>query len=121
MTSTRPYLLRAFYDWILANDCTPHLVIDAHDNATIPRRHVVDGRLVLNVSPRAVRDLDFGIERVTLNTRFNGMATFIDVPTVHVRAIYARENGRGIEFGPEDGGSQPESPQRRRPNLKLVE
>jgi stringent starvation protein B len=121
MSSTRPYLLRAFYDWILANGCTPHLVIDAHDNTSLPRRHVVDGRLVLNVSPRAVRDLEIGNDRVTLSTRFNGVATLIDVPVAHVRAIYARENGRGVEFGSEDETPTPAPPARKRPNLKIVE
>ncbi|MGE0384863.1 MAG: ClpXP protease specificity-enhancing factor [Gammaproteobacteria bacterium] len=125
MTSTRPYLLRAIYEWIVDNGCTPHVVLEAADGVNLPPAYVSEGRLVLNVSPSAVRDLDIANDALRCSARFGGVATPIDVPMRHVRAIYARENGRGIAFSDDDSDTPtpaPDgSPPRGRPKLKLVE
>ncbi|MCC7410222.1 MAG: ClpXP protease specificity-enhancing factor [Gammaproteobacteria bacterium] len=128
MTSTRPYLLRAIHEWIKDNHLTPHLLIDASaDGVDIPSRYVVDGQLILNISPTAVRDLDLGNDAVSCNVRFAGVATRIDIPLAAIKAIYAKENGKGIVFTDDEPGKTPpdaDSPgssSRGRPQLKLVE
>lgn len=112
MTSNQPYLLRAFYDWIVDNNCTPHLVVDATTTGVeVPQSYVEDGQIVLNVAPRAVVDFAMDNVEIRFSTRFGGLPTNIRVPTSAVRGIYARENGQGMMFQPEDGpppaGPQP--------------
>ena len=107
MTSTRPYLIRAIYDWIVDNQQTPHLLVDAgSDQVKVPQQYVEDGMIALNVSLNAVRDLDIGTEFVNFSARFSGKSYDISVPVDAVQAIYARENGRGILLGEsgEDAG-----------------
>lgn len=105
MTSTRPYLLRAIYDWIVDNNMTPHLLVVAdHPQAEVPQQFVEDGRIVLNVSPQAVRDLDLGNEFISFNARFAGTPQDVFVPVEGVEAIYSRENGQGIFLGEAGGG-----------------
>lgn len=99
MTSTKPYFLRATYDWIVDNNCTPHLMVDASaGRCVVPRQFVKDGVIVLNVSPSAVRNFLIGSELVSFNARFGGVAQDISVPVGCVRAIYAKENGQGLAF-----------------------
>lgn len=99
MTSTKPYLVRAIYEWILDNAMTPHLVIDAnYPGSDVPREFVEDGRLVLNLSPGAVRGLVIGNEQVELSARFGGVARNILFPTESVLGIFARENREGMVF-----------------------
>ena len=103
MTSTRPYLIRAMYDWIVDNQCTPHLLVDAgFDGVQVPRQYVENGVIVLNMAPSAVRDLQLGNELVSFSARFAGTPHDIRVPTGAVQAIYARENGQGIFLGETD-------------------
>lgn len=133
MTSSRPYLLRALYDWIIDNGMTPHLLVNAeHEAVEVPTEFVQDGRVVLNVSPSAVRELALGNDLVAFNARFGGRPMDVMVPVKAVEAIYARENGKGMVFGedhddeddetpppsgPEDGGGSGGS---KKPNLQVV-
>ena len=108
MTPSRPYLIRGLYEWIVDNGLTPHLLVNAEGEAVeAPLDYADGGRLVLNVSPTAVRSLDLGNERVAFSARFGGQPWQVNVPIAEVMAIYARENGRGMLFTPEDGGGDP--------------
>lgn len=99
MTPNRPYLLRAFYDWIIDNQCTPHLVVNADYPAVqVPTQFVQDGQIVLNVSPSAVTQISIDNEQVSFSARFGGQPMQIYVPVNAVLAIYARENGEGTVF-----------------------
>lgn len=103
MTPRRPYLLRAFYEWLVDNDLTPHLVVDATmGGVRVPLEFVQDGQIILNVAPRAVGNLELGNEAITFNARFGGRPHSVIVPLYAVQAIYARENGAGTMFEPEE-------------------
>ncbi len=103
MTPRRPYMLRAFYDWLVDNDLTPHLVVDATMRGVrVPVEFVQDGQIILNLAPRAVGHLEMSNETVTFNARFGGRPHSVIVPMYAVQAIYARENGAGTMFEPED-------------------
>ena len=111
MTSTRPYLIRALYEWIVDNDCTPHLLVTTSvPGVEVPEAFVSDQRIVLNIAPMAVRNLEMGPERITFDGRFGGQSRSIDVPVGAVLAIYARENGKGMAFDAEEAGNTPEPP-----------
>lgn len=99
MTPNRPYLLRAFFDWIVDNQCTPHLVVDADFPAVIvPTQFVQDGQIVLNISPSAVTQFSLDNTQLSFNARFGGQPMQVYVPLGAVLAIYARENGEGTVF-----------------------
>lgn len=99
MNSRTPYLLRALYEWIADNNCTPHIVVDAYiDYVSVPLQHVQDGRIVLNVGMSAVQNLELGNEAITFSARFSGRVEHIYIPINAVLAIYARENGEGLVF-----------------------
>ena len=99
MSPNRPYLIRAFYDWIVDNDMTPHMVIDAEKpNVIVPKNHIEDGRIVLNVDPIAIHELVLGNELIEFDARFDGQVRHICAPCASVVAIYASENGRGMVF-----------------------
>ncbi len=103
MTPRRPYMLRAFYEWMVDNDLTPHLVVSADlPGVKVPLEFVQDGQIILNVAPRAVGNLELGNDAVMFNARFSGRPHSIIVPMYAVQAIYARENGAGTMFEPED-------------------
>ncbi|WED21450.1 ClpXP protease specificity-enhancing factor [Vibrio sp. JC009] len=103
MKPRRPYLLRAFYDWLVDNDLTPHLVVDATlVGVRVPVDFIQDGQIILNVAPRAVGNLEMGNEAITFNARFGGRPHSVIVPLYAVQAIYARENGAGTMFEPEE-------------------
>lgn len=128
MTSNRPYLLRAFYDWIVDNDMTPYILVDAsYPGIQIPHDFVQDGRIVLNISPTACRGLMLENDRILFTTRFSGQSTQIFLAPGAVLEIYAKENGRGISFPPEEddtlppSGSDSDKASRKKPSLKLVE
>ena len=115
MTSNRPYLIRALYDWLVDNDLTPYLLVDAEREAVqVPSRYVEEGRIVLNVSPTAVRDLTLGNELIAFEARFGGTAFSISLPPDAVLGVYARENGKGMLF-PEEGPDEPEPPKPTKP------
>ena len=97
MTSNRPYLLRAVYEWICDNGLTPYIVVDAaRDGVDVPPQAVNEGRVVLNLAPRAVARLEIGNDIITFMARFGGVSHAITVPVVAVQAIYASENGQGM-------------------------
>ncbi|MBQ4798317.1 ClpXP protease specificity-enhancing factor [Pseudoalteromonas sp. MMG006] len=99
MTPNRPYLLRAFFDWIVDNDCTPHLVVDADYPAVqVPTQFVQDGQIVLNISPSAVTQFSLDKTQLSFDARFGGQPMQVYVPIGAVLAIYARENGEGTVF-----------------------
>jgi len=102
LTARRPYLLRAFYEWLLENQLTPHLVVDINlPGVMVPLEYARDGQIVLNIAPRAVGNLELGNDEVRFNARFGGVPRQVNVPLAAVLAIYARENGAGTMFEPE--------------------
>ncbi len=113
MTSSRPYLVRAFNDWILDNHCTPHIVVDASiQGVQVPSDHIANGQIVLNISPSAVKALIIGDSALEFSARFGGVPMQVYIPLQAVMAIYARENGEGMVFGSEPGSPDPEGPGR---------
>ncbi|MGK2959754.1 MAG: ClpXP protease specificity-enhancing factor [Candidatus Malihini olakiniferum] len=102
LSPRRPYLLRAFYDWLLDNQLTPHLVVDVLlPDVMVPMEFARDGQIVLNIAQRAVGGLELANNSVSFNARFGGVPHQVYVPMVAVLAIYARENGAGTIFEPE--------------------
>jgi stringent starvation protein B len=132
MTSSRPYLLRAIYEWLVDNQLTPYIMVDANSpQVAVPTRYVEDGKIVLNIEPQAVGALRMGNDAVEFDARFSGVAHHVYVPIRAVKAIYAFENGRGMVFGDEedDGTTPPSSTtttdqkigvKKGRPELKIV-
>ncbi len=113
MTSSRPYLVRAFNDWILDNHCTPHIVVDASvQGVQVPADHVANGQIVLNISPSAVKALIIGDDALEFSARFGGVPMQVYIPLQAVLAIYARENGEGMVFGSEPGSPDPDGGRR---------
>ncbi|EIN9354322.1 TPA: ClpXP protease specificity-enhancing factor [Vibrio vulnificus] len=103
MTARRPYMLRAFYDWLVDNDLTPHLVVQATlAGVRVPQEFIQDGQIILNIAPRAVGNLELGNDTISFNARFGGRPHSVIVPLYAVLAIYARENGAGTMFEPEE-------------------
>jgi stringent starvation protein B len=131
VNSSRPYLLRALYEWIVDNDCTPHIIVDATlPRVDVPMQYVKDGQIVLNLSPSAVIELQLGDDCVSFNGRFGGRPMDVFIPMKAVLGVYARENGQGMAFeaedeqdgrSPDDGGTAP-TPLRPggKPSLKVV-
>ena len=109
MSSNRPYLLRAIYDWITDNNLTPYVLVDATVNGVkVPPQVVKNGQVVLNLAMRAVANLDLGNEWISFQARFSGASQAIHVPVRAVLALYAQENGQGMMFPADDeGGDQP--------------
>ena len=131
MTSSRPYLVRAMYQWIVDNGMTPHLLVNAdYEHCIVPKGHINDGKIVLNIAPMAVQNLTLGDEEISFSARFGGQAESILVPVPAILAVYARENGQGMMFSDDDhpdhssgNGSDdgPETdPDKPRPNLRVV-
>lgn len=99
MTARRPYMLRAVYEWLVDNQLTPHLVVDAEQpGCQVPFEFVKDGQIVLNIAPSAVGNLQLANDRVEFNARFSGKPHRVYVPMIAVVALYARENGAGTIF-----------------------
>ncbi len=108
MNSSRPYLLRAFYEWIVDNNATPYVVVNADfPQVSVPREYVDNGRIVLNISPGAVRSLQLANDHLEFNARFAGVPHDIYVPMRAVSAIYAKENGRGMVFKDDEEDDTP--------------
>ena len=106
MSSNRPYLLRALYEWIGDNGMTPHLLVDAsRPGVRVPAHTVQDGKVVLNIAARAVSHLDMDNDSVAFTARFGGVSHAVIVPVDAVLAIYARETGQGMAL-PDDGTAQ---------------
>lgn len=125
MTSLKPYLIRSIYEWITDNQFTPYLLVNAVDgNAVVPQQFVEDGRIVLNIRTEAVQGLVLGNDIIEFNARFSGKAMHIVVPVASVLAIYTKENGKGMVFDPEDGGTDDGTPAEKKPsgkpNLRVI-
>jgi stringent starvation protein B len=103
MTSSKPYLIRALYEWILDNDTTPYILVDtSSDQVLIPQGIASDGKVVLNLAPAAIQNLEMTNESVSFSARFNGVAEDLYCPISALMAIYARENGEGMMFPREE-------------------
>ena len=136
MNSSRPYLVRALYEWIVDNDCTPHMLVNSdYPKVQVPAGFASDGQIVLNVSPTAVRQLHMDNEAVSFEGRFGGVPHTLYVPIPAIMGVYARENGQGMVFDleesleaddevePDDDGPPPGTEPPRptgRPSLKVV-
>ena len=131
--STKPYLLRAVYEWCVDNGYTPHISVVVDSRTRVPMEHVRDGEIVLNIGPVAASRLQIGNEVIECTARFSGVAKELVIPVASVAAIYARENGHGMSFGPEKKESAahgdeatappgPKSPPKtgRRPTLRRI-
>jgi len=108
MTSSRPYLIRALYQWIIDNDTTPYILVDALiEGVDVPQQHIQDDKVVLNLAPMAIQGLVLGDDAISFSARFSGQSIDLLVPTQAVLAIYARENGQGMMFNEEPGSTTP--------------
>lgn len=125
MTSNRPYLVRAFYQWLVDNSLTPYLLVDVNDSEVeVPQQFIEGDRITLNIAPSAVRNLDLGNDYISFNARFSGKPMDVLFPVSSVLGIYAQENGSGMLFPEEEASeadSEPdETPPRGRPSLKVI-
>jgi stringent starvation protein B len=117
MTSSRPYLLRAIYDWIVDNGLTPYLLVDATaDKVEVPQQYVNNGKIILNISPAAVQNIHLGDDEVSFNARFDGQPMSCLAPIAATLAIYAKENGRGMVFTDDDMPTDPEGRKTKAPD-----
>lgn len=105
--STKPYLIRAIYEWCADCGFTPYLTVRVDQNTRVPMEYVKNGEIVLSVSQQATRNLTIGNDLVQFSARFNGVSREIAVPIYAVQGIFARENGRGMFFEPEAAPEQP--------------
>ena len=133
MLVQRPYLLLAFYNWIVDSECTPHIIVDAtQPNVEVPQQFVEDGKIVLNIAPQSVIQFSMDDQAVAFNARFSGQPMQVYVPLYAIEGIYARENGAGTIF-PEEPAyqtldttpkkpqvEQSESKENKRPTLTIV-
>ncbi len=129
MTSNKPYLIRAIYEWLSDNGMTPYLVVNTIlPGCMVPQEHIKDDQIILNIAAQAVHGLLLGNDAIEFSARFAGVPRQVYVPTEAVTAIYAKENGQGIAFPEEptsteegDGESDKSPPQKHgKPNLKIV-
>ncbi|MFN7096138.1 MAG: ClpXP protease specificity-enhancing factor [Gammaproteobacteria bacterium] len=141
LTSSRPYLVRALLDWIVDNGLTPYILVNADiAGVRVPRQHVKDGRIVLNISPTATSHFELNNAKLQFKAGFGSSIFEVLMPIRAIEAIYARENGQGMSFnmgipgdeGDDDGGDggeslefteKPEAPAEekpKRPQLKIV-
>lgn len=127
--STRPYLIRAIYEWCVDSGLTPYLAVRVDEHTEVPRAHVKDGEIVLNLSTDAVRNLLMGNEMITCTGRFGGIPFDLMVPVIAVIGIFAKETGQGLVFqgdSPQspppssNGGVDESKPKPHRPQLKIV-
>lgn len=128
--STKPYLIRAIYDWCADSGLTPYLAVRIDGQTQVPMAYVKDGEIVLNLSADAVRNLNMGNDEITCGGRFGGVPHEIIVPIAAVIGIFAKETGQGLVFqgqesestqpGGDGGGKPPESPQPTKPRLRVV-
>jgi len=111
MNSSKPYLVRALYEWILDNATTPYILVDTNsDEVLVPSGIANDGKVVLNLAPAAIENLEITNEHVSFSARFNGVAEIIYCPITSLLAIYARENGEGMMFPAEESDDNAEQP-----------
>ena len=126
MTSSKPYLVRALYEWILDNETTPYILVDtSSDKVQIPAGIATDGKVVLNLAPLAIQDLEMNNDYIAFSARFSGVAQEIFCPMNSLMAIYARENGEGMMFPAEENeadteGGQSDDDKPKGPTLKVI-
>lgn len=133
--STKPYMVRALYEWCVDNGYTPHLMVAVDAGTRVPMGYVKDGEIVLNINYSATKDLLMENDAISFSARFNGVSTEIFIPMRAVRGIFARENGQGLFFETEQQESSasseveadtseadqtPPPPPKGRPSLKVV-
>ncbi|MDE2117062.1 MAG: ClpXP protease specificity-enhancing factor [Betaproteobacteria bacterium] len=128
--STKPYLLRAIYDWCADSGLTPYLAVRVDEATRVPMAYIKDGEIVLNLSVDAVKNLHLGNDEITCGGRFGGVPHEIVVPMAAVIGIFAKETGQGLVFqgqesaptppGGDDGGKPPENPPPDKPRLRVV-
>ena len=112
MTSSKPYIVRALYEWILENKCTPYVLVNAFDEGVeVPQDHVKDGQVILNITPSAVKSLSIHDSAIEFQGRFGGIPKQVFVPIQAIMGIYAKENGQGMMFDIENDGSDPPDPE----------
>ncbi len=123
MTSSKPYLIRAFYEWIVDNGLTPYLLVNANaPDCLLPQEHIKDGKIIFNITGHIVHGLLLGNDAIEFQARFSGIPRRIYAPTSAVLAIYAKENGEGMAFPEETFPTAPKTPPKRgKPDLKIVE
>lgn len=128
-SSQKPYLIRALYEWIVDNELTPYIEVNTKiEGVNVPVEHIQDNRIILNVSPSAVKELNLGNDWIDFYARFSGIVRLVQVPVVAVLKIYARETGEGTAFKEEDSGggvtssspAGPASTKKGKPTLKIV-
>lgn len=107
MVSTKPYLVRAIFEWCIDQGFVPYLTVSVDAHTRVPREHVKDGQITLNIGPEASHQLMIGNEEITFQARFNGAAFPVVVPVDAVAAIFARENGTGMSFPPKAASAEP--------------
>jgi stringent starvation protein B len=121
MTSLKPYLIRSIYDWIIDNQLTPYLLVNAEtEHANLPKEFIEDGKIVLNIRPEAIQGLSIGNDEIQFNARFSGKPMQIVAPVTAVMAIYAKENGKGMVFDQEGDESPPEKQPPTKPVLRVI-
>ncbi|BBP04344.1 stringent starvation protein B [Sulfuriferula plumbiphila] len=123
--STKPYLIRAIYEWCVDNGLTPHLSVAVDQNTRVPMEFVKEGQIVLNLSASATRNLTMDNDWIQFSARFGGISRELQIPIAAVVGIFARENGEGMGFAPETPtdtahSPEPDPPQPTKPRLKIV-
>lgn len=124
MTPLKPYLIRSVYEWIVDNNLTPHLLVNANsNNGNLPMDYIEDGKIVLNIRPQAIEALSLGNEFIEFNARFSGKPMTITASVNAVMAIYAKENGKGLVFDQENNDGNEPPPEQEppsKPSLRVV-
>lgn len=121
--STRPYLIRAIHEWCVDSGLTPYLAVRVDEHTEVPRQHVKDGEIILNLSADAVRNLLLGNEMITCTGRFSGASFELMIPVQTVTGIFAKETGQGLVFQAEPQHTPPDTvgePKPHKPQLKIV-
>jgi len=132
--STKPYMIRAIYEWCVDNGFTPHVLVAVDATTQVPRGSVKNGEIVLNINYSATKDLLIGNDAISFSARFNGVSSDLYVPVDRVRAVFARENGQGVFFEPDvpqqqdgtptaeldEGAGKPSPEPGKKPSLRLV-
>ncbi len=125
MTSQKPYLIRAIYQWLQDNQLTPYLLVNATlDGVQVPIEYINDGKIVLNIDPDAIYNFHADNEWISFSARFSGKQMELFIPIIAVLAIYGKENNEGMFFTDDETSpsspSKPSPPKQKRPGLKIV-
>jgi|SRR5690554_1621295 len=119
MSSQKPYLIRAIYQWLLDNQCTPYLLVNTyHQGVVVPEQYVRDGRIVLNLAPDAINNLNMDNDWVSFSARFSGKAMDLFIPVIAIQAIYGKENNEGMFFSEEEHPEPPQPDSETKPEIK---